>query len=70
MKLIICVGSCCYSKGAQDVIDYIELKHPDIKIEGAFCLGTCSQGVSVSYNDEIFNIIHPEEIEKIIKEKQ
>ena len=68
MELIVCVGSCCYSKGAQEIIDFVESKYPEIELKGSFCLGTCAQGVSVSYNGNISHICKPEEIKKIIKD--
>jgi NADH:ubiquinone oxidoreductase subunit E len=67
MQLTVCVGSCCYSKGAQDIIDYIKEKHPEIELKGAFCMGACAQGVTISYNGNISQISSPEDIEFIIE---
>jgi len=68
MQLTICVGSCCYSKGAQEIIDFVKFKYPEIEIQGAFCLGNCSQGVSINYNGKISQVKNTKDIEKLIKE--
>lgn len=68
MQFIVCVGSCCYSKGAQEIIDFIKSEYPEVEVAGAFCLGTCSQGVSVKINDNITVIKNNDDVIKIMKE--
>ena len=54
----VCVGSACHLKGSYDVIKsfqkLIEVYNMDKKVElkGAFCLGHCTEGVSVKINEE------------------
>lgn len=67
-QLIVCVGSCCYSKGAQEIIAFIKAEYPETEIIGAFCLGTCSQGVSVKINGVIKHIKNTAEINQIMKD--
>lgn len=60
--LKICVGSACHLKGSNDVIEIF--KHcvqsrevsDIVVIKGSFCLGHCTEAVSVSYNDKIYSI--------------
>lgn len=60
----ICVGSACHLKGSYDVINRIqelieEHKVSDkVELKGAFCLGHCTEGVSVTINkeDEIYSV--------------
>jgi len=66
--LIVCVGSCCYSKGAQEIIDFIKSEYPTVEVIGAFCLGNCSQGVSIKINESIRQIKTIDEIKTIMKE--
>ena len=56
----ICVGSSCYLKGSQDIIELFEatLKEHDIEddvmLSGNFCIGKCNRvGVTVQVNDEV-----------------
>lgn len=68
MQLIVCVGSCCYSKGAQEIIDFIKSEYPEVGVVGAFCLGNCSQGVSLKINENIRQIKNIDEVKTIMKE--
>lgn len=63
MEIKICIGSACHLKGSYDVIrkcqDYIKENELTEKIElkSAFCLGRCSEAVSVQVDaSEIFSI--------------
>ena len=56
----ICVGSSCYLKGSQDIIELFEsaLKEHDIEddvmLSGSFCIGKCNRvGVTVQVNDDV-----------------
>ena len=68
MQLTVCVGSCCYSKGAQEIIDFIKSDYPDVEVIGAFCLGSCSQGVSIKIDGNIRLIKNCDDIKNIMKE--
>ena len=68
MQLTVCVGSCCYSKGAQEIIDFIKSEYPDVEVIGAFCLGSCSQGVSIKIDGNIRLIKNCDDIKNIMKE--
>ena len=56
----VCVGSACHLKGSYKVIEELqklitENKASDmVEIKGAFCIGRCTEGVSVTVNDEKF----------------
>lgn len=59
MKIYICVGSSCHIKGSYDIIQLtkqaISENHLEDKVllSAAFCLGKCTDGVSVKIDDEI-----------------
>ena len=59
MNIYICVGSSCHIKGSYDIIqlmkEAITVNHLEEKINlsAAFCLGKCTDGVSVKINDDI-----------------
>jgi len=73
VKIKVCVGSSCYLKGAQKVIDYLEetIKNGDLsqklELSGAFCLENCGDGIAISINDEIFHVATPEEAKQKIE---
>lgn len=72
----VCVGSACHLKGSYDIIKnfqkLIESHKVNEKVElkGAFCLGHCTEGVSVKINEEdrIFSV-NKENIEGFFKEQ-
>ncbi len=59
MNIYICVGSSCHIKGSYDIIqlmkEAISVNHLEdrINLSAAFCLGRCTDGVSVKINDDI-----------------
>lgn len=75
MIIKVCVGSSCHLKGSYDVIqklkEIIEIKGLDEKIElkASFCLGNCSNGVSMRIDEEPVQNVTPENIEEIFNEK-
>lgn len=62
MEIKVCIGSACHLKGSYDVIKGIERyiaekgleEHIDLK--SSFCLGHCSQAVSVEIGDQIVSM--------------
>ncbi|HAE62254.1 MAG TPA: hypothetical protein DCG38_07995 [Eubacteriaceae bacterium] len=53
----VCVGSACHLKGSYEVISIIQqtiknqnLSH-EIELRGSFCLGQCTDGVSVQIDE-------------------
>ena len=79
VNVSVCIGSSCHIKGSRKVLNrlqcLIELNGLSEKIDfrGAFCMGLCKPGVSVSVNDEVFSV-DPETVddffEKEIKSKK
>lgn len=59
MNIYICVGSSCHLKGSYEVIELMKeaiAKHhleDKIILSAAFCLGRCTDGVSVKINDDV-----------------
>lgn len=71
MVIKVCVGSSCHLKGSYDVIQklktLIEEKNLEdtIELKASFCLGNCSNGVSMTVNDELVSNVNPDNIEEI-----
>ncbi len=75
MILSVCVGSSCHLKGSYDVIEafksLIEKYNAGGKIElrACFCLGHCSEGVSVTADDVFISGVNATNAEeKFVKE--
>lgn len=69
LKITICVGSSCSIRGSdelasefQRLIEKEELQGL-VDIVGAFCMDTCSKGVSVRVGDQAFSGIRPDDAE-------
>ncbi len=62
MEVKVCVGSACYVKGSHQVIEGLEkcIKKYDVEasvvLKAAFCLGHCTQAVSVSVDGIIYSV--------------
>ncbi len=60
MNIYICVGSSCHLKGSYDVIQMMKeaiSEHrleDQINLSASFCLGRCTDGVTVKIDDDIF----------------
>ncbi len=61
-ELKICVGSACHLKGSHEVIEIFKylVRNSDVKdlveIKAAFCLGHCTEAVSVSLDGKIYSV--------------
>lgn len=62
VDICICVGSACHLKGSYEVIDKLKncVKNnkleDKVNIKAAFCLGHCTEAVSVKIGDNIFSV--------------
>lgn len=74
MKISVCVGSSCHLRGSYDIINLmkeaIAKRQLEDKVElaAAFCLGKCTDGVSVKIDDEVVVGVCPENFETVFKE--
>lgn len=62
LSINICVGSACHLKGSYKVIDEIQklideynLKEK-VELKGQFCLGYCTEGVSVKIEEKVYSV--------------
>ena len=62
LTISVCIGSACHLKGSynvitslQDLINHNRLKEK-VEIKGAFCLGNCTQAVSVNVNEVTYSV--------------
>ncbi|MEG2923168.1 MAG: NAD(P)H-dependent oxidoreductase subunit E [Oscillospiraceae bacterium] len=71
MKICVCVGSSCHLKGSYNIIGLAKEALAKNKLEdtvnlsAAFCLGKCTNGVSIKINDEVITGVNPDNFEEI-----
>ncbi|SHJ28094.1 Thioredoxin-like [2Fe-2S] ferredoxin [Dethiosulfatibacter aminovorans DSM 17477] len=72
-EIFVCVGSACHLKGSYDVIDCFknwikdnELQD-DFVVKASFCLGHCTDAVSVKLGEEIYSV-SPDSVEEFINQ--
>ena len=59
MNIYVCVGSSCHLKGSYEIINLMKENiaknslEDKVNLSAAFCLGKCTNGVSIKINDEI-----------------
>ncbi|MEA4854608.1 MAG: NAD(P)H-dependent oxidoreductase subunit E [Christensenella sp.] len=62
MKISVCIGSACHLKGSYNVVAELQKLIAENKLEdkveltGVFCLGHCTDAVSVKIGEEIFSV--------------
>lgn len=72
MVVSICVGSACHLKGSYTVVETLRGLVNEYELTGrvtlksSFCLGHCSEAVSVKI-DEVIHSVSPEEVEAFFK---
>lgn len=71
MILKVCVGSSCHLKGSYDVIEKFKelIKRYDVEdkveLQASFCLGHCSEGVTVKADERFILNVNGDNAEEI-----
>jgi len=76
MKIIqVCIGSACHLKGSYEVIQRFkalieaqDMEHA-VELRSSFCLGECSQAVSVKLNDGPVCSVTPETVDQFFSDQ-
>lgn len=74
MNIYICVGSSCHLKGSYNIInlmkDALEKNEltDKVNVSAAFCLGRCTDGVTIKVDDEIITGVSPENFNEIFEQ--
>ncbi len=76
MIVQICVGSSCYLKGSEKLVELFQKTIQENKLDneiiltGRFCSNKCNRlGVTITIDDDIFTGITPETFDAFFKEK-
>jgi NADH:ubiquinone oxidoreductase subunit E len=65
MKVTICIGSSCHLKGSRQIVEQLQALIAEqnlkdkVELAGAFCMGKCVTGVSVTV-DDVYHSLQPE----------
>lgn len=71
MTIQVCVGSSCHLRGSYQIIELMTeaLKknglQDSVTLSAAFCLGKCTDGVSIKVDDEVICGVSPENFQQI-----
>lgn len=74
MNIYVCVGSSCHLRGSYNIISLMKEciancgLSEEVKLSASFCLGKCTDGVSIKINDQIICGVCPENFHEIFKE--
>lgn len=82
----ICIGSSCYIKGSEELVEMMEkaiAEHhleDDVVLTGSFCTGRCNRiGVTIQVNDDVhvgitrdnfYEFFNKNILEPILKERE
>ena len=76
MIIQACVGSSCYLKGSQEIVEMLQDAMTEHQIEneitliGALCIGKCNrEGVTVQVDDEVHTGVTPEGFDEFFRTK-
>lgn len=73
MNIQVCVGSSCHLKGSYGVIEMFKAALDEHKLAetvglgAAFCLGKCTNGVSIKIDDEIICGVSKDNFDEIFQ---
>ncbi len=71
MLVQICIGSACHLKGSYEIINFLkenierDALEEAITLKASFCLGKCSNAVSVQINDDPIISVSPESVKSL-----
>lgn len=71
MQIYVCIGSSCHLKGSYDIIELLKKSIQDYKLEdqidmrASFCLGKCTNGVTIKVDDEIITGVSKENFDDV-----
>jgi len=73
MNIHVCVGSSCHLKGSYQVINLMK-EHLErngltekVNLSAAFCLGKCTNGVTIKVDDKIICGVSPVNFEDVFR---
>lgn len=71
MNILICIGSSCHLRGSYDIVNLMKEAisanglDAEVNLGASFCLGHCTDGVTIKVDDEIVTGVSAENFQKI-----
>jgi NADH:ubiquinone oxidoreductase subunit E len=71
MEISVCVGSSCFLRGATQVLEALQREIASHRLEqkvilkGSFCLNSCTRGVTVVVDQQVFTGVLPEAVPEL-----
>ena len=71
MKVAVCVGSSCHLRGSHSIIELLKQRLEEtgltdqVDLRAAFCLGKCTDGVSIKVDDQVISGVTKENFNEI-----
>jgi NADH:ubiquinone oxidoreductase subunit E len=75
MTIYVCIGSSCHQKTSYAVMKEIKYMigvnglQEKVTLQSAFCLGKCTEGITIKFNEEIITGVGMGNIAEIFKAK-
>ena len=73
MKVAVCVGSSCHLRGSYNIIELLKQRLEErgmtdqVDLRAAFCVGKCTDGVSIQVDDEIICGVSADNFDEIFE---
>ncbi len=73
MNISVCVGSSCHLRGSYAIIELMKSSleryglNDKVNLGAAFCLGKCTEGVSIRFDDEIVSGVSEQNFDEVFK---
>lgn len=73
MNILVCIGSSCHLRGSYDIVrlmkDAIAANglEAEVNLGASFCLGHCTDGVTIKVDDEIVTGVSPDNFTEIFE---
>lgn len=74
MTIEVCIGSACHLRGSHEVISTLKHliseneKEGQVELKAVFCMGKCSDGVSVRVDGSQIYSLHPRDVQAFFEE--
>lgn len=75
-QISVCLGTACYVKGSQDVLDRLKIKlgidsgemtkDGKFSLEATRCIGACGLAPVLTVNDEVYGKLVADDVDKIL----
>lgn len=74
ITIVICVGSSCFQRGSNEVIEAFKQLIAEhgltgkVVLKGSFCMEHCTSGVTVKIEEEVFTEVYKENVPALFAE--